>query len=155
MMCRMCWMLLSVVVLVVGAVAIKFMIYGNTQPSEDGRTAIVLSAGERDLVLAEMRSFLVSVQGITRGVAENDMALVVKYARQVGMAAQGEVPVELMAKLPQSFRSLGLETHQAFDQLAMDAESLGDPGQVLGSLQGLMNRCIACHATYRLDAVAP
>ena len=71
-----------------------------------------------------MREFLTSVQQITKGISENDMKLVVDYARKVGRAAQGEVPGTLMAKLPMQFKQLGFDTHTKFDQLAMDTEDL-------------------------------
>ena len=41
-----------------------------------------------------------------------------------------------------------------FDQLALDADQLGDRDHVLEQLGVLMNNCIACHAQYRLEAVA-
>ena len=110
-----------------------------------------MSGAERDLVLAEMRAFLLSVQQVTRGVAENDMGRVSEYARKVGRAAQADVPASLMAKLPLGFKNIGLNTHQAFDKLALDAEAFGDGQQVLSSLNALMNNCVACHATYRID----
>ena len=47
-----------------GALVGKFIILGETLPSTDGRTAIIVEPGERDLILEEMRSFLVSVQAI-------------------------------------------------------------------------------------------
>jgi hypothetical protein len=146
-----CWALLSVLVLISGGLIYKFIVAGSTAPSTDGRTAIIMSDAERDLVLSEMRAFLVSVQQVTRGVAENDMGRVSEYARKVGRAAQADVPASLMAKLPLGFKTMGLDTHQAFDQLALDAESLGDSGQVLSSLNELMNNCVACHATYRIE----
>ena len=43
-----------------------FVIRGSVAVSDDGRTAIVISAGERDLVLAEMRGFLESLEAITK-----------------------------------------------------------------------------------------
>ena len=56
-----------------------------------------------------------------------------------------------MARLPLGFKTMGLDTHQAFDQLAMDAEEFGDRDQVLSSLTTLMNNCVACHAAYRIE----
>ena len=77
--------------------------------------AIHLDAGERDLVLAEMRAFLTSVQQITKGISENDMKLVAEYSRKAGKAAQDEVPGTLIGKLPIEFKQLGFDTHTKFD----------------------------------------
>jgi hypothetical protein len=110
-----------------------------------------LTPGERDLVLAEMRAFLQSVQGITQGLGEGDLRRAAAAARAVGSAAAGEVPLSLMTKLPLGFKELGLSTHRAFDQLALDAEQLGDPGQTQAQLADLLGNCVGCHAAYRID----
>jgi len=129
----------------------KFIFQGSTSPSTDGRNSIHLNEDERDLVLTEMRAFLSSVQKITQGVAEDDMQLVAEYARQVGKAAQGDVPGTLVGKLPLAFKKLGFDTHSKFDQLAMDADDLGDGTHTLTQLSNLMQNCVACHETYRID----
>jgi mono/diheme cytochrome c family protein len=148
-----CWLIIMVLLFVILGGAYKFLIQGSTTESQDGRLAIHLTAGERNLVLSEMRSFLASVQQITQGLAENDMARVAEYAKKVGKNAQGEVPGTLMGKLPMEFKKLGFNTHMKFDQLALDASSMGDNGQILEQLSTLMQNCVACHASYRLEAV--
>ncbi len=137
--------------LVIIAGSYKFIIQGSVVESEDGRMAIQLAAGERDLILDEMREFLATVQQITKGVAEEDMQLVAVSAKKVGMAAQQAVPATLVGKLPLAFKQLGFDTHKQFDQLALDAESLEDGSYSLEQLSHLMNNCVACHEAYRLD----
>ncbi len=68
------------------------------------------------------------------------------------MAAQEAVPSSIAGKLPLQFKQLGADTHRQFDTLALDAEQLGDPQHTLQQMGKLMNNCIACHATYRLEA---
>ena len=150
-MCRLCWGLVVVLLVVAGGMAWKFVWQGSVQPAVDGRTAILLEPGERALVLAEMRTFVESIQQITQGLSREDMEAVARAARKSGRAAQQQVPAALMGKLPLSFKQLGLDTHQQFDQLALDAEQLGDPGHSLQQLGTLMQNCVACHATYRLE----
>ncbi|MEN8167131.1 MAG: hypothetical protein ABFR65_06580 [Pseudomonadota bacterium] len=133
----------------------KFIISGAVVPASDGRQALLLEPGERDLVLAEMRSFLESVQTITAAVGREDMTRIAVAARKVGAAAQNEVPGSLVGKLPLAFKRLGFDTHKQFDMLALDAEELGDPGHALQQLSVLMQNCVACHAAYRIDAVRP
>ena len=136
--------------LVTGIVGYQWVFVGQTQPSADGRSAILLSPGERDLVLSEMRTFLQSVQRITQALTTEDMAEAAKAAREVGAAAADGVPVSLMAKLPIGFKKLGLSTHRAFDQLALDAEQLGDPAHTLNQLAALQLNCVGCHAGFRI-----
>lgn len=142
-----------VIIIIVGAY--QFLIRGSTLKSSDGRIALKLDPGERDLVLTEMRGFLVSVQQIIKGASENDMQLVVEYAKKSGHAAQADVPASLMGKLPIEFKKLGIDTHTGFDQLALDTTQLGSAKQVLSQLSSLMNNCVSCHATYRIEPIPP
>jgi len=145
---------LSIIVIllfIIAAGAYKFIFEGSTIESTDGRTEIVLNDNERNLVLAEMRAFLVSVQQINQGIASNNMTLVAEYARQSGNAATGSMPGTLVGKLPLAFKKLGRDTHAKFDQLAMDADDLGDRDHALEQLSTLMKNCVDCHATYRIS----
>ena len=135
--------------LVVALVGYKMLFVGETMPAADGRSAIQLDPGERDLVLAEMRAFLQDVQVIAQSLNDNDLPGAASAARQVGTATMGAVPVSLMAKLPMGFKQLGHSTHRAFDELALDAEQLGDRDQALGQLATLLGNCVGCHAAFR------
>jgi len=146
-----CLAIIALLLLAIVAGVYKFIFQGSIIESTDGRTTILLNAGERDLVLAEMRTFLSSIQQINQGVSQGNMELVTQYARKSGKAAQGEVPGTLVGKLPLQFKKLGSDTHKKFDQLAMDAEDLGDSDHVLEQLSTLMQNCVSCHATYRID----
>lgn len=149
--CKLCWGVSSVMGIAILAMVYMFMIRGNVIESSDGRTAIILEQGERDLVLEEMRGFLEGVQTITQGLAENDMKSIAEAAKKIGMANAGGVPVALMAKLPLEFKTLGLATHKAFDALSVEAEDLGDTKTVLTQMAELMNNCTTCHSIYRID----
>ena len=149
-----CPLVAAALALAVAGMAYKFIIQGSTVQASDGRAAIQLTASEKNLVLGEMRAFLASVQKITQGISGNDMKQVVSAAREVGFAAQQGVPGSLMGKLPVEFKKLGFGTHTAFDDLARDAEELEDPAHALEQLVTLMQNCVACHAAYRLEAVA-
>ncbi|MFW2373694.1 MAG: hypothetical protein ACN4GM_11285 [Gammaproteobacteria bacterium] len=131
--------------------AYKFIISGETVVASDGRHALILTESERDIVLTEMRSFLQSVQQITLGVSNQDMVIIGNAAKAVGAAAQNSVPGSLVKKLPLEFKKLGFDTHQKFDQLALDAEEFGDPEHSLRQLTELMSNCVACHELYRID----
>lgn len=145
---RLCWLLTMVFVLTTAALVCMFVIRGETLPASDGRKAVLLAPGERDLVLAEMRAFLVALQEISQAVVEQDAAM-------AAAAAQQGMPAGLAGKLPLEFKRLGFDTHSRFDQLALNAEQFGDSAQVLPELATLMQNCIACHAVYRFDLEQP
>jgi len=152
---RLCCLLALLFAATVGALVYVFVIRGETLPASDGRMAIQLAPGERDLVLREMRDFLVALQAISQGVVDQDTAVVAAAARRVGGAAQQGVPPSLIGKLPLEFKRLGFDTHARFDQLALNSEQFGDTSQVLPELATLMQNCTACHATYRIDLEQP
>ena len=72
MMRTLCCGVALLLVLVLGAVGYKLIVLGDARPMPDGRSAILLTPSERDLVLAEMRAFLQAVQGIAQAVAAGD-----------------------------------------------------------------------------------
>lgn len=131
--------------------AYKFIYQGNVVTAVDGRTALVLTATEKDLILEEMRGFLSAAQQIVQAVSNDEMDKIVVAAKKVGKAAQAEVPASLIGKLPMAFKKLGFDTHVKFDELAMDAQDMEDKEQSLKLLGQLMQNCVACHAAYRLD----
>ena len=144
-----CSGIIVLLLLVIAGGVYKFIFQGSVSGHTDGRIAVHLDAGERDLVLAEMRGFLESVQKISMGIAGNDMELVAEYARKSGMAATDGMPGTLVGKLPLGFKKLGPDTHKKFDQLALDAEEFGDAEHALSQLSVLLQNCVACHEAYR------
>lgn len=148
-----CLISIAVLLSIILAGIYKFIFQGSVIEDRDNRTAILLDEAERNFVLAEMRTFLASVQQITEGVGLEDMAIVSQSARMVGNAAQQGAPGTLMGKLPIGFKQLGHDTHTRFDQLALDAEDLGDASHSLSQLSELMKNCVACHETYKIQLV--
>jgi hypothetical protein len=136
-------------------VAVFFFVYGRTQVAPDGRIAVLLASGERNLVLTEMRGMLEAVQVIVDGVRAADMKRVAQAARTSGVAAAADINPALMTKLPLEFKQLGLSVHKRFDEIATAADSDASREQLLASLSTQLSACVACHADYRLDAVTP
>jgi hypothetical protein len=122
----------------------------DTHDDSNRRTTIQLTSEEREFVLAEMRIFLESTQQIINGIASGDMDSVSASGRKSGRAAQAGMPDSLAGKLPASFKQLGSETHRKFDELALDAEQLGDGGHALSQLGRLLNNCVSCHSAFRI-----
>jgi len=69
------WTIIILLLILSGVLVNKF-ISGNVEPYEDGRTSVVLTKDERNLILNEMRAFLVSVQGVSQAITENNMGKV-------------------------------------------------------------------------------
>ena len=94
-------------------------------------------------------------QGVSQAIVDEDAEAAAAAARRVGAAAQQGVPPGLVGKLPIEFKRLGFDTHQRFDQLAMNIETFGETGQALPELAELMKNCTGCHAAYRFELEQP
>lgn len=132
------------------AVLAWFFVHGNTSAGADGRTAIVLQADERGLVLAEMRALLSATQGILDGATQNDMKLVAKAATAAGMGSAADVKPALMAKLPMDFKLLGMSVHHDMDKIAKAAEAGAPQAELLKMTSNTLTKCVACHSAWQL-----
>lgn len=143
---------LLAIVLWVATVAVFawFFVKGNTTAGTDGRTAVVLAAPERSLILGEMRGLLTASQQIVQGIQQGDMKQVAKSARAVGMASAVDVNPALMAKLPVAFKSLGMNVHHDMDDLAQAADNGKSSSELLGMLANTMSKCVGCHSAWQL-----
>jgi len=72
---------IAVLLLVVAAMAYKFIVAGSTQKGEDGRVAVILEPGERALMLREMREFIAGLQRVADALSRDDMPGVAKTSR--------------------------------------------------------------------------
>lgn len=149
-MARLGWILFLIMTLIASGLAYKFIIKGETEVAPDGRISLLLKESERDFFLNEMRNFLIAVQQITEGIEKDDMTQLADAAKKVGSADLEHVPAGLMAKLPLAVKTMGLSTHKAFTQMAMDAEQLGDKEHALSQLNQILPTCTACHALYKV-----
>jgi len=144
-------------------------------PTQDARVAITMPVSERDLFLAEMRGLLTAVNGMLRGLAARDTALLRAAAVQGGMtgmlhdgagrrgmgaamAGRGRMMGMgrgMGAAVPEGFRTLYHATRFGFDSLAERITRGVAADTVVSRLAMLTNNCIACHATYRFVATTP
>jgi len=143
------WTIIVLLLAFSGLLVNKF-ISGSVAPSADGRTSVVLTKDERDLILTEMRAFLVSVQGVSQAITENNMDRVAELAHQAGMAAEEGTPGSLLQKIPLPMKKMGFGTREQFDGIAETARTTKDATIARQQLDTLMQTCIACHSTYRL-----
>lgn len=137
------------------AAGIWFFVMGWTKPGTDGRTEIVLAAGERDLVLGEMRQLLKAVHGIVSGLGGQDQPAdrqrMEQAARAAGMGMAADVNPALMAKLPLAFKQMGMSIHRDMDALADAVVRKESSQEILRRLSSMTARCTACHDMFRFS----
>jgi len=127
----------------------------HTQASgHDARVVLALTPEERAIILDEMHQFLDAVQKMTGALAKQDMPAAAKASRAVGQQMGQAVPPTLRAKLPMEFRQIGNVVHRDFDQMALDADTLGDVSYSLTQLSATLQKCVSCHATYQIRTPA-
>ena len=143
------WSVIALLLLVLTTIAYK-LVQGSVTPSDDNRIAVNLTKNERNFVLTEMRNFLITTQGVSEAVTNNDLELAAKLATKAGMQTEKDAPSSLLPKIPLAMKTLGYDTHQKFDQIASDALQLKDPMHSRQQLDALMKNCIACHASYKI-----
>ncbi len=115
------------IVLLVSLVLNGFFIYKFTQGEtyvipDDERVSIMMSEENRDFVMAEMRTFVESVQQINAGILYNDPDLIIKAGERSGNGAKECAPEGLVQTLPLPFKKIGFATHDLFDQIAVSTQ---------------------------------
>ena len=118
--------------------------------SPDPRQLIALDAHGRAELLSEMRGHLVNVQALLEGLAKADLKSAANAASASGLASASEAADDLVRQLPKDFTALGMRLHQDFDRIADAANQGRDARQLLLQLADTMQKCVACHALYKL-----
>lgn len=117
----------------------------------DAREIIWVTAGEKSVLLTEMRSFLEATQKILEGSLADDMEVIETAAREVGIKMMKGTPKALHDKLPSGFTALGPKAHMGFENIADEAAGMGDREVVLEYLAALQKTCNGCHSIYRFE----
>ena len=120
---------------------------------KDERKALDLAPTERAMILLEMRQFLNGIQIMTDALSRDDLKTVAQATKPLGNLATHDVPDSLKAKLPKEFKQLAFAVHSGFDQLAMDAESLGDTKHTQKQLGGILKNCVSCHSMFQIHVM--
>ncbi|MFM2407683.1 MAG: hypothetical protein RL358_425 [Pseudomonadota bacterium] len=145
--------LLALALWVVTIVVLAWVfVHGNTRSGTDGRTAIVLKSTERNLILAEMRTFLSSTQGILEGANQGNRDLVFQAASASAMPETDDEKLVLMAKLPMDFKMLGMSVRSDMAAIAAAAKSTTPTPEILQMTANTLTKCVACHATWQLQS---
>lgn len=120
------------------------------QSEGDPREAVALDAAEVEKLLAGMRTYLESIQGIVGALAENDVGRVPQIAGKSGARMLKDVSPVTGLKAPLGFTSMSFDTHDKFDRLADAARRGASRSEVLAALRDILANCVSCHAAYRL-----
>lgn len=144
---------------VLAALALTLAFFAGRGPSDadaissaqDARTVIRLPSPAREAVLSEMRAMLEALNGVLHGMAEQDSAAMREAALRGGTAIAVDADPEVMRRLPEAFRQLGMSTHRDFDALAQLTADDARTEALIDHLAGLTSKCVACHASYRLQ----
>lgn len=136
-------------IVTLGVFAFMF-VKGNTKLSTDNRRSIQLAPAEKDVVLGEMRQVLQALNGTLKALGEDNFKEASIAASKAGKGMAVDINPVIMAKLPLEFKNLGMSMHGDFDQLSVDLSAGLDGKKAIQRLGVITNKCIACHATYRL-----
>lgn len=120
------------------------------QATDDAREVVSLAPAEAAKMLAGMRTYLETIQGIVAALAENDNARLAGIATESGAKQLHEVSPVVGLKAPVGFAMMSMDTHDKFDRLADKARRGTSRTEVLADLRDIMANCMSCHATYRL-----
>lgn len=131
--------------------AVAFAVFANGAWAEKvGREAIILDDESRAFVVGEMQQFVSGIQQALIALSQDDMKGVAAAVRPLGMQGMSSAPPNLMSSVPAGFRQIGMPIHMAFDKIAEAAETGATAKEILTSLGAAMDRCVACHAAYRI-----
>ena len=151
-----CFAVIALLVIVIAAMAYKFIVAGSTGETRDGRTVVLVTPAERLFMLNEMRGLFAGVPGLAGALAREDFAQAAKLARSLGSDPDSAQAATLMGKLPLDFKALGLSLDSDFERMAKALETgeAKDSKGVLRQLSGTLQKCVACHARYQLGVPA-
>lgn len=132
--------------------------FGFTKPAQDTQTdariIVRLNENEKAMVLGEMRHLLQTLQNVMSEVENENYEKASQYASSAGMAMAVDVNPAFMAKLPVAFKKLGMSVHEGFDQWAVELKTKPNDRKVISQVSALMQKCVACHASYKFPSGA-
>jgi cytochrome c556 len=120
------------------------------QPQDDKRTAIALSANQREAVLKDMRTMLMSMQSVMDGATKMDVPRIRAASQAAGTAAMAAYDSATRAQLPEAFRRQSAEVRATFDGLAEAVRGFTARDTTLAYMSRISAQCVACHAQFRL-----
>ncbi len=121
----------------------------DRQP-EDTREVLRLSTSEGAFMMKEMRGLLETMEGVLLALDKGQMQELAKIARKRGMADMVNVPKSFIRKVPKGFKTFARGMHVGWDEIAEEAETMGDKNEVVKLIVAQFSRCTGCHKIYKL-----
>lgn len=123
---------------------------------DDGRELVVFPEALRRETLANMRDHLVALQQIQEALGEERYGAAAAIAEErLGMSSLRLHGAHEVGKfMPAGMRDIGGAMHRAASQFAVAAENAsitGDVRPVLTAYSRVLQQCVACHASYRVQ----
>ncbi|SEH86937.1 hypothetical protein [Bathymodiolus azoricus thioautotrophic gill symbiont] len=143
------WAIITVLSLILAGIGYQFVV-GSVITAKDGRIAIVLTKGERNFVLGEMRGLLANMQQLVSAAADKDIDKTIRIAKKLIDDSKGAKQLSIIAKTPINFKRLTNNIHAQFKTLYSDAVEKRDPNHSLKQVSIIMQNCIVCHGAYQL-----
>lgn len=124
--------------------------------ARDARVIVTFPEQLRIHTLANMRDHLLALQEIQDALAIRKFDEAARIAEQrLGMSSLGLHGAHEVARyMPEGMRNLGTEMHRSASRFAVaasDASVTNDVLPALSMLARVTGRCVACHASYRLQ----
>jgi hypothetical protein len=140
----------AIIALSTTVTAVPIFAQHEPQAHGDSREPVILAPFEAEAMLAGMREYLETIQGIVAALAENDTMRSADIAANSGARMLESVPFTTGLKVPLGFTTMSLDTHDKFDKLADKMRRGTSRTEVLSDLRNIMSNCISCHASYRM-----
>lgn len=143
------WLGLSISVTAASVAATQEPKHGS---GKDSRQQVDLPAPMKEHMMANMRDHLVVINEIQAALAVKDFDKVEDLAEnRLGQSSfQIHRASHLGRFMPEGMQRAGTDMHRAASRLALTAKE-GDLQTTIAGLAEVTGRCVACHATYRVN----
>lgn len=121
----------------------------------DARQLVQFPEPMRLHTITSMRDHLLALQEIDIALSKNDFDKAARVAEQrLGMSSlELHDAAHIAPYMPQGMQDIGTQMHQSASRFAVAAQNASvsnDVRPALAALGTVMQKCVACHATYRL-----
>ena len=123
--------------------------------SGDKRIYVDFPPMMKDHMLSNMRDHLLALQTITYQLSSKQFDAAAETAEQrLGMSSMDDHGASHIGKvMPEEMGNIGTSMHEAASRFALaakDAEIEGGLEKAFGALSKVMEKCVACHAAYKV-----
>ena len=122
----------------------------------DGRLLVRFPDAMRSHTMTNMRDHLQALQEIDVALSRNEFDGAARIAEQrLGLSSlEAHGAAHFAPFMPQAMQDIGTQMHRAASRFAVEAQTASatqDVRPALAALGGVMQQCVACHASFRLQ----